>query len=53
VSGASCPCGFVCWDAPFSAQWHTDHRDHHLAAFPEVDEGTKRNLADFIRWAKT
>ncbi len=48
----TCPCGFVRWEDAFSAQWHRDHRDHHLATFPDVDEGTKRNLSRFIAYAE-
>jgi hypothetical protein len=48
-----CPCEF----GPhfevgvFSRRWHELHRDHHLAVFPDVDEGTRRNLAEFIESA--
>ena len=51
---SSCVCGFVA-DAgvePTSAAWHTAHRDAHLARFPNVDEGTKRTLAQMIAFAE-
>jgi hypothetical protein len=45
-----CPCGFGArFDLGlFSREWHELHRDHHLATFPNVDDGTRRNLADAI-----
>lgn len=43
-----CPCGFDRIGDMFSAQWHRDHRDHHLTVFPNVDQGTRDNLAQFI-----
>jgi hypothetical protein len=48
-----CPCEF----GPhfevgaFSRRWHELHREHHLAVFPDVDQGTRDNLALFIEWA--
>jgi hypothetical protein len=49
-----CPCGFG--QRPdlgtFSVRWHTMHRDHHLARFPDVDQGTRDNLDMFIRIAE-
>lgn len=49
-----CPCGFGArWElGPFSAEWHTAHRDHHLATFPDVDQGTVDNLNYCIQRAK-
>lgn len=41
-----CPCEF----GPryelgaFSPEWHRQHRDHHLAVFPDVDQNTRDNL---------
>lgn len=47
-----CPCDFVSPLATFSAAWHSAHRDHHLAVFPDVDQGTRDNLAEFIATAE-
>lgn len=53
MSGYDCPCGFG--QHPeldrSSAEWHRQHRDHHLAVFPDVDQGTRDNLAWFIERA--
>jgi fatty acid desaturase len=48
-----CACGFGSrFDlGPFSQQWYSAHRDHHLETFPDVDEGTRRNLTDAIERA--
>lgn len=53
VSLLDCSCGFgPRFDlVVFSPEWHAAHRDQHLRSFPDVDEGTRRNLDDFIVWA--
>lgn len=45
-----CACGFDPFSVPdlFGPEWHTAHRDHHLAVFPAVDQVTRDNLASFI-----
>lgn len=45
-----CPCEFgPRFDlGAFSREWHRQHRDHHLAVFPDVDQSTRDNLEDFI-----
>lgn len=50
----NCPCGFDLFSVSpmFSADWQRAHRDAHLAAFPDVDEGTRRNLDMFIEIAE-
>lgn len=52
MNAPSCPCGFNRVGDAFSAAWHEEHRAHHLATFPDVDDGTRRNLAQFVREAK-
>ena len=47
-----CSCTFDGWP-PFTTDWHKSHLDHHLAQFPDVDEGTRRNLADAVLWSLT
>ena len=48
-SWACGPCGFVgVGVVPFSAEWHRRHETAHLAAFPDVDQGTRDNLRMFI-----
>jgi len=49
-----CPCGFGHRPdlGTFSARWHRAHRAHHLARFPDVDQGTRDNLALFIQLAE-
>ena len=47
-----CACEFDDGDElVFSVAWHRKHRDHHLATFPDVDHGTRRNLEMFIEIA--
>jgi hypothetical protein len=54
MSGFDCPCGFE----PhyelgiFSAPWHRAHLAHHLERFPDVDQGTRDNLAQLVVWAE-
>jgi hypothetical protein len=49
-----CSCGFGArYDlGVFSIAWHTAHRDHHLAVFPDVDQGTIDNLEQAITYAE-
>lgn len=56
MNGArGCPCGYDQHPDPevhkWSARWHEGHRAAHLAAFPDVDQRTRDNLASFIDWA--
>lgn len=51
-----CPCGMRLkpeegQPTPFTLEWHIAHRERHLAVFPQVDEGTRRNLDLFVEWA--
>lgn len=64
MSGWDCPCGFglraeltgddaIPFDLEtFSAEWHRMHMAHHLATFPNVDQGTRDNLDMFVRRAE-
>lgn len=36
----------------FTPGWHSRHRDHHLAEFPDVDQATRDNLAMFVEMAE-
>lgn len=49
-----CGCGFT--SPPeletFSAEWHRQHRTHHLATFSDVDAETRRNLDYFVEYAE-
>lgn len=46
---ACAACGFVGPGlVPFSPEWHRQHRDAHEAAFPDLDQGSRDNLAMFI-----
>jgi hypothetical protein len=48
----TCPCGFHASELQmFSREWHALHQVHHLNVFPDCDQVTRANLADFIRWA--
>jgi hypothetical protein len=48
----TCPCGFHASEPQmFSREWHELHQVHHLNVFPDCDQVTRANLADFIRWA--
>lgn len=50
----ACPCGFPLVPdnaEPGSPEWHRQHRDHHIATFPNLDANSIRNLNDFITWA--
>lgn len=52
---AYCPCGFPPpWTLglAFGSEFYRRHRAHHLATFPDVDEGTRRNLNDLINNAQ-
>jgi len=59
VSGAIpslCACGMPripTEDGPtlFGRDWHVAHRLRHCEAFPNLDDGIRRNLDQFIRWA--
>jgi hypothetical protein len=50
-----CACGFGPRHelGAFSREWHSQHRDHHLAVFPDVDRGTIDNLTAAIYSAPT
>lgn len=46
---ADCPCGFPpSWGMPWG-EWHARHAEAHVAAFPDVDKGTRRNLAELVK----
>lgn len=48
-----CPCDFTGWEhEAWSPDWHRAHRDHHLATFPDVDQGTRDNLDSFVEFAQ-
>ncbi len=55
MSATECACGFDQHPDPqvrrWSKKWHEDHRAAHLAAFPDIDQRTRDNLALFIEWA--
>jgi hypothetical protein len=56
VSDRYCSCGYARFPTPdepppFSLEWHVEHRFLHCMAFPEMDEVSRRNLDDFVRWA--
>jgi hypothetical protein len=56
IAKVHCACGmprFPTADGPalFSRAWHVEHRLQHCEAFPELDEGSRRNLDNNIRWA--
>jgi len=48
-----CPCGFTDPQgiAKWSKPWHELHQAHHLAAYPDLDQRSRDNLALFIEWA--
>ena len=50
-----CPCGITNvadGSVAYSMQWHIVHERTHTSAFPNVDEVTRSNLADAIRFAR-
>lgn len=36
---------------PFTAEWHTKHKERHLMTFPDLDDRSRANLDSLIRWA--
>jgi hypothetical protein len=50
----TCPCGFVAAPGikPDSSRWHREHRDAHLARYPNVDNLTRENLDDLVARAE-
>lgn len=51
---ATCPCGFTppAGVSPTSADYHRQHRDRHLATYPNVDTRTIDALDDLIAMAE-
>lgn len=46
-----CVCSFDEWPR-FTADWYRRHRAAHLAEFPDIDQGTRDNLAMFVEIAE-
>ena len=54
MSTKTCPCGFV-WPEggdPWSPELHRQHREHHLAKYPNADDGTRGALDSMIATAE-
>lgn len=48
-----CPCHYESAEHQrFSPDWYRGHRDHHLAVFPDVDQGTRDTLSMLIERAE-
>ena len=48
-----CPCAFEGFELGlWSVAWYEAHKAHHLATFPDVDEGTVRVLDEGIERAR-
>lgn len=39
------------WPDTFTVEWHVMHKEVHMREFPDVDQGTIRNLDHAIDWA--
>ena len=56
TDSTTCPCGMNRKPAEgllhlFTLEWHVAHRERHLAAFPNLDIGSRVNLDEFVRRA--
>lgn len=52
MSGVRCPgCGFV-GRGYFSPEWYAEHERVHLETFPDLDQGSRNNLAELTERAR-